>query len=119
LIKETAWRWIDDNQNQLNSISDEIWGYAEYGLCEERSSRLLAKTLRKNGFRVQQGVAGMPTAILAEKGQGRPIVAVMGEYDALPNLSNKSVPRKEPLIEGGWATDAATISMEQPPSRQR
>ncbi len=101
MIKETAWRWIDDNQSHLNSISDEIWGYAEYGLCEEKSSRLLAETLRKNGFRVQQGVAGMPTAILAEKGQGTPMVAVMGEYDALPNLSNKPVPRKEPLIVGG------------------
>ncbi len=43
----------------------------------------------------------MPTAILAEKGQGKPIVAVMGEYDALPNLSNRPIPRKEPLIEGG------------------
>ena len=101
MIKETAWKWIDDHHDHLTSISDEIWGYAEYGLCEEKSSQLLAETLRKNGFRVQQGVAKMPTAILAEKGQGRPIVATMGEYDALPNLSNKPVPRKEALTEGG------------------
>ena len=99
-MKETAWKWIDDNHNQLTSISDAIWGYAEYGLCENKSSKLLAETLRKHGFKVQQGVAKMPTAILAEKGDGRPIIAVMGEYDALPNLSNKPEPVKEPLIEG-------------------
>jgi aminobenzoyl-glutamate utilization protein B len=101
MIKETAWKWIDNHHDRLTTISDQIWGYAEYGLCEDKSSQLLAETLRKNGFRVQQGVAKMPTAILAEKGQGKPIVATMGEYDALPNLSNKPVPRKEPLIEGG------------------
>jgi aminobenzoyl-glutamate utilization protein B len=101
MLKETAWKWIDDHQDQLTSISDEIWGYAEYGLCEEKSSHLLAETLGKNGFRVQKGVAKMPTAILAEKGEGKPIVATMGEYDALPNLSNKPIPRKEPLVEGG------------------
>lgn len=101
MIKETAWKWIDDHQDHLISISDEIWGYAEYGLCEEKSSHLLAETLRKSSFQVQLGVAKMPTAIIAEKGQGKPIVATMGEYDALPNLSNKPIPRKEPLVEGG------------------
>ncbi len=100
-MKETAWKWIDDNQDQLISISDEIWGYAEYGLCEDKSSKLLADTLKQHGFKVKHGVAKMPTAILAEKGEGKPIIAVMGEYDALPNLSNKPEPVKEPLIEGG------------------
>ncbi len=73
-------------------------GYAEYGLCEDKSSKLIADTLRNHGFKVQQGVAKMPTAILAEKGEGRPIIAVMGEYDALPNLSNKKAPVKEALV---------------------
>jgi len=100
-MKETAWKWIDDNHDQLTNISDEIWGYAEYGLCEDKSSKLIADTLRDHGFKVQQGVAKMPTAILAEKGEGCPIIAVMGEYDALPNLSNKKAPVKEALVEGG------------------
>jgi aminobenzoyl-glutamate utilization protein B len=100
-MKETAWKWIDNHQDQLTSISDMIWGYAEYGLCEDKSSKLLADTLREHGFKVQQGIAKMPTAILAEKGEGKPIIAVMGEYDALPNLSNKPIPIKEPLIQGG------------------
>ena len=100
-MKQTAWKWIDDNHDKLTSISDEIWGYAEYGLCEDKSSKLIADTLRDHGFNVQQGVAKMPTAILAEKGEGCPIIAVMGEYDALPNLSNKKAPVKEALVEGG------------------
>ena len=101
LMKETAWKWIDDNHDKLTTISDTIWGYAEYGLCEDKSSKLIADTLKMHGFKVQQGVAKMPTAIIAEKGEGRPIIAVMGEYDALPNLSNKPEPHKEPLIEEG------------------
>lgn len=101
MVKETAWSWIEDNRDLLTSISDKIWGFAEYGLCEDKSSKMIADTLKKHGFRVQLGIAGMPTAILAEKGEGSPIIATMGEYDALPGISNKAVPRKEPLIEGG------------------
>jgi aminobenzoyl-glutamate utilization protein B len=101
MFKETAWNWIDENRDLLTSISDKIWEYAEYGLCEEKSSKLHAKTLEDHGFKVKLGVAKMPTAILAEKGEGKPIIATMGEYDALPGISNKKVPRKEPLIEGG------------------
>ena len=101
MSKETAWRWIEENRERIVEISDKIWAYAEYGLCEEKSSSLLAEELRRHGFRVKLGVAGMPTAILAEWGEGRPIIGTMGEYDALPGLSNKAVPWKEPLVEGG------------------
>jgi len=101
MVKETAWKWIDDHRDQLTEICDTIWGYAEYGLCEDKSSRLIADTLSKNGFKVKLGVAGMPTAILAEWGEGRPIIATQGEYDALPGISNKVVPWKEPLVEDG------------------
>ena len=101
LMKETAWKWIEDNKDLLISVSDAIWEYAEYGLCEDKSSKLHADTLREHGFKVQMGVAKMPTAILAEKGEGKPIIAVMGEYDALPNLSNVKAPHKEALVEGG------------------
>jgi aminobenzoyl-glutamate utilization protein B len=100
-MKETAWNWIDTNRDKITGVSDKIWEYAEYGLCEDKSSKILADTLRENGFKVKMGVAKMPTAIIAEKGKGKPVIAVMGEYDALPNLSNKRVPRKEPLVEGG------------------
>jgi aminobenzoyl-glutamate utilization protein B len=101
MAKETAWKWIDDHNDQLTEISDKVWGYAEYGLCEDKSSRLIADTLKKHGFKVKLGVAGMPTAILAEYGKGKPVITTQGEYDALPGISNKVVPHKEPLVAGG------------------
>ncbi len=101
MVKETAWKWIDDHRDRLTEMSDEIWGYVEYGLCEDRSSRLIADELKKHGFEVKLGVAGMPTAISAEWGKGVPVIAAQGEYDALPGISNKAVPWKEPLVEDG------------------
>ncbi len=101
MLKETAWKWIDDNHEQLAKISDDIWGFAEYGLCEDKSSKLIAETLEKHGFKVKLGVAGMPTAFYAEWGSGKPVIGVMGEYDALPGISNKVVSHKEALVEGG------------------
>ena len=101
MSKETAWKWIEENKAQLAKVSDEVWGFAEYGLLEEKSSKFIAANLEKHGFRVKLGVAGMPTAITAEWGSGKPIIGVMGEYDALPGISNKVVPRKEPLVPNG------------------
>ncbi len=101
MMKDTAFGWIEEHRKELIDVSDAIWGFAEYGLMEEKSSRLLAETLEKYGWRVTRGVASMPTAIIAEKGEGGPIIATMGEFDALPNLSNKPIPRKEQLVPGG------------------
>jgi aminobenzoyl-glutamate utilization protein B len=101
MLKESAWKWIDANRDRLEKISDDIWGFAEYGLLEEKSSRLIADTLEKHGFRVKLGVSGMPTAITAEWGSSQPVIGVMGEYDALPGISNKAVPYREATVEGG------------------
>jgi aminobenzoyl-glutamate utilization protein B len=101
MSKETAWKWIEDHKDELAKVSDEVWGFAEYGLLEEKSSRLIASTLERHGFRVRLGVAGMPTAITAEWGSGKPVIGLMGEYDALPGISNKAVPRQDPLVPGG------------------
>ncbi len=102
MSKETAWKWIDEHQQELTNVSDKVWGFAEYGLLEEKSSKLIAETLRKHGFKVNHGVAGMPTAITAELGSGKPVIGLMGEYDALPGISNKVVTHQEPLIENGF-----------------
>ena len=99
-MKERAWGWIDGNRERLIWLSDQIWEYAELGLVEERSSRLLADELERHGFRVERGVAGMPTAFVATWGGGKPVVGLMGKYDALPGISNGRVPYKEPLREG-------------------
>jgi len=99
-MKDIAWNWIDENREMLIEMSDEIWEYAELGLWETKSSRLIAQELAKHGFDVKLGVADMPTAIVATWGRGSPTIGVQGEYDALPGISNKVVPWKEPLREG-------------------
>ena len=98
--KEYAVSWIENNKERIIKISDEIWRFAELGLIEYKSSSLLIKELEKHGFKVECGVAGMPTAFIASYGDAKPIIAIMGEYDALPGLSQKKVPYKEPLELG-------------------
>ena len=99
-IKEEAISWIGDHQSLLVDLSDQIWDYAELGLEEFKSSELLADVLEKAGFRVERGVAGMPTAFVATYGEGEPIIGILAEYDALPGLSQKVSSAKEPLKEG-------------------
>jgi len=95
-MKESAWGWIDENREHIVGLSDKVWDYAELGLVEEKSRRLLADELEKHGFRVERGVAGMPTAFIATWSNGEgPTIGLMGEYDALPGLNNKKVPWKE------------------------
>jgi len=98
--REVAFSWITQNESRIIEISDKIWEYAELGLIEYKSSKLLADELEKAGFKVERGVAGMPTAFVATYGSGRPVIGIMGEYDALPGLSQKKVPWREPLKEG-------------------
>jgi len=98
--KQIAVDWIEENRKDVVEVSDAIWRFAELGLVEYKSSKLLADELERHGFKVERGVAGMPTAFVAEWGSGRPVVGVMGEYDALSGLSQKPVAYKEPLEEG-------------------
>jgi len=98
--KECAFDWIENNKKRLIEISDKIWEFAELGLVEFKSSSLLAEELERHGFRVERGIADMPTAFVATWGEGKPVIGIMGEYDALPGLSQKKVPWKEPLDPG-------------------
>ena len=77
------------------NIAQNIWEFAEMGYLEEKSSALLQKTMSDEGFTIKKGVAGIPTAFIAEYGSGAPIIAILGEYDALPGLSQKAVPERE------------------------
>jgi len=86
---------------KFGRISDAIWSYAELGLQEFNSSKLLADTLEAGGFTVERGVAGMPTAFVASYGSGTPVIGLLGEFDALPMLSQKGrVPTQDPLVPG-------------------
>jgi aminobenzoyl-glutamate utilization protein B len=98
--KKKALQWISENELRITQVSDKIWEFAELGLQEFKSSTLLTDELRKAGFNVEMGVAGMPTAFVATYGSGKPAIGIMGEYDALAGLSQKTVPWKEPLEEG-------------------
>jgi len=100
MSKEIAKDWIDKHQKHIIEISDRIWDLPELGLQEFKSSTLLADELRKGGFHVQEGVAGMPTAFVATYGAGKPVIGIMGEYDALAGLSQKPIPRREPVVPG-------------------
>jgi aminobenzoyl-glutamate utilization protein B len=98
--KQIAINWISKNEFLLVGVSNKIWEYAELGLREFKSSRLLSDTLEEHGFEVELGVAGMPTALIATYGSGKPVIGIMGEYDALRGLSQKAVPWREPVKEG-------------------
>ena len=91
---------IDKHQAELTALSDKIWAYAETALRETRSSKVLADYAEQQGFEVKRGVAGMPTAFVASYGQGRPIIGILGEFDALPGISQKAEPVKAPLQAG-------------------
>ncbi len=92
--------WIDTNKEKFIDISDSIWSFAEIGLMEEKSSDLLAKTLEDAGFVIERGIAGMPTAFVASYGSSKPVIAILGEFDALPGLSQTTDPEKTVLKEG-------------------
>jgi aminobenzoyl-glutamate utilization protein B len=98
--KACAFTWIDENRPRLIAISDRIWELAELGLVEVQSSALLAEELERHDFTVERGLAGMPTAFVATYGSGSPVIGIMGEYDALPGLSQKKVPYKDPVAPG-------------------
>jgi aminobenzoyl-glutamate utilization protein B len=98
--KDFVVSWVAQHGAEFKKYSDAVWSYAELGCEENLSSRLLADLLRERGFRVEMGVAGMPTAFVASFGSGNPIVGVNCEYDALPGLSQEERSEKKPVVEG-------------------
>ncbi len=101
--KQLVLDWLarPETVEKFGKISDAIWEYAELGLQEFHSSKLLADTLEQAGFKVERGLAGMPTCFVATYGSGQPVIGLLGEFDALPMLSQKGrVPKKEPVVEG-------------------
>lgn len=86
---------LETQTSFYGDIAHTIWNYAEMGYQEEKSSVLLQNTLKDAGFSIETGVAGIPTAFIAEYGSGSPIIAILGEYDALPGLSQQAVAEKK------------------------
>ncbi len=90
-LQDDILKHLDSIRAELVSCNQDIWAYAELGLEEYRSSARLIGMLKKAGFTVKEGVSGMPTAFVAEFGSGAPIIGILAEYDALPELSQQAL----------------------------
>ncbi|HEY3286090.1 MAG TPA: amidohydrolase [Gemmatimonadaceae bacterium] len=115
---------IDARAAHYSDVAHQIWGFAEVGYQEVKSSALLQRELTAAGFAVKPGIDGMPTAFTAEFGRGKPVIAVLGEFDALPGLSQDTIPEPHPLAAGapghgcghhlfGTASAAAAIAVKE------
>lgn len=93
--------WNRENTQTYYDVADELWENPELSMQEYKSSAALIRLLEENGFEVEKGVAGMPTAFVASYGDGKPVIGINAEYDALPGLSQKlDSLDKDPLIPG-------------------
>ncbi len=95
----TLERGIDARAERYGALAMEIWDLAEMGYLEFESSAKLQKNLKDEGFKVETGIAGIPTAFTASFGRGKPVIAIMGEFDALPGLSQGAVPERAPIAD--------------------
>lgn len=100
--KDVGLKYLDANFKTYDTLQKRIHSYAEEGFHEYRSSEALASHLEENGFSIERGAAGMPTAFVATFGSGHPVIAILAEFDALPGLSQDTVSFRKPLVEGGY-----------------
>jgi aminobenzoyl-glutamate utilization protein B len=98
--KEEAVASIERHKAEIIALSDQVWAFAETALLEVRSAEALAAYAEKQGFKVERGIAGLPTAFVASYGEGKPVIGILGEYDALPGLSQKTQSTAEVLEAG-------------------
>lgn len=115
---------IDKKSESYKQVATDIWNYAELGFQEDKSAKRLEDLLSSEGFKVETGIAGMPTAFVATYGSGEPVIGILAEFDALPGLSQQAVPTKQPVVEGagghacghnlfGAASSAAAIALKE------
>ena len=96
---------LDKKIDHYDQVAHQIWGFAEMGYQEHKSTELLQQTLKTAGFTINAGVADMPTAFVASWGSGKPIIGILAEFDALPGLAQEAVPERK-AIEGQKAGHA-------------
>lgn len=100
MIDTIATRAVDQNEKVLTDLAKKIWENPETAFNEVKACEWTAEVLRNAGFEVETGYVGMPTAIRAVWGKGHPVIGFLGEYDALPGLSQKVSTEKEPVTPG-------------------
>src|SRR5688500_3387776 len=98
---KTVMAYIDAKATLYSDVALKIWSFAEVGYQETRSSALLQEQLKAEGFTVTAGVAEIPTAFVATWGSGKPVIGIVGEFDALPGLSQAANPERKPVVENG------------------
>ena len=99
-LKKEVIASVETQKDELITVSDKIWAAAEIAFQEKVSSQTLIDYARANGFDVEVGVAETPTAFVATYGSGKPVIGILGEFDALPGISQKTVPEKTPYKKG-------------------
>lgn len=99
--QKNAIKYIDENAGIFTGVSDAVWARPELSLKEFESAKLYCDTLRKYGFKVTEGLAGVATAFCGRYGSGRPVIGILGEFDALSGLSQAAgCSEHKPLVEG-------------------
>jgi aminobenzoyl-glutamate utilization protein B len=98
--QRTAVEHVETQRQNILDVNQAIWEFAEVGLEEHKSSQLLVRKLKAAGFAVKTGISKMPTAFVASYGSGKPIIGILAEYDALPSLSQKVSPDRDPVKAG-------------------
>src|SRR5215470_3597791 len=99
---EKIWQLVDARKDDYEALSDRVWGMPEIAYTEYRSSAEHRTMLEEEGFRITENLAGIPTAVMGEAGEGGPVIAILGEYDALPGLSQVAgIAEPEELVPGG------------------
>lgn len=109
--------YLDSHFHLYDSLQKQIHGFAETGYNEHRSADLLCRHLEQQGFRIERGVAGIPTAFIATYGEGCPVIGIMAEYDALPGMAQDTVPRRQVPRAAEPDTPAATTCSARVPQR--
>jgi aminobenzoyl-glutamate utilization protein B len=100
-LDNAAIEYLDKSFGTYDRLQKQIWSYPELGFLETKSSAVHQRHLDEHGFAVEAGLAGMPTAYVATYGSGSPVIGILAEFDALPGLSQDTVPYRKPLVEGG------------------
>ena len=100
-LKKDLLNSIEEKTLELTSLSNKIWEAAEVAFREDKSAEYLIEYAEANGLTIERGLAGMPTAFTASYGKGKPVIGIIGEFDALPGLSQTTAPYRDELIEGG------------------
>lgn len=92
---------VEAEAERTQRVAQQLWDWAELGYLEERTSALMVEELTAEGFTIEGGIAEIPTAFVAEWGEGGPVIAILAEMDALPGINQSAEPTRDPIAGKG------------------